>query len=743
MCSKKPGVFLNNLNNTGFTDKINLTASDNNDNTQKNSSLMARSGLYRTLPSTKPKHDHKTYSTENIVEQIRKINKLNESNKTLLEKSQKYSKMYSKIPQISNVKTVRSAPTEKIVIESEDDGRNRNFDSFGQILTHRQASNVSKSGKSLQKEEGIAGNKYNSDLSLEHDILSQLLTANHKTELSKVTSPGDIKGKSIVPNKNSNVLRESRQAQQKISQNHKKRILCGNNTQKLHQSKNQDQLTKCTQQNSEKSDSFKTIMDYLLGPDSPGKNKKTKTDFHTNSSTNSVLKSVEAVQGETSRMGGAPSVARSVPQSLGKQTQVDNKPIEDITDVEFKKIIWQLCCAPEPQTQKKCSQTESWRVSENTFPSVATQIYKEQLNSSPEYLNNSQALLDFDAEMCAASVTSRYEPRSSPVLNQKKQIVKHQRGRPFKRNRGQGINPTSPASVTSRYELRSCPINQVTPSKHSIETTRGYRKSLNGSQEVGVLRDQSGKPRKRTHQSDTFKGRRGKAPKRPRLNLENDFKIKIFESLTQESNVSNSLDFIKVNLHKIGTEKWLQSIVSRLDDPIPKNLKAISVKTTALKQNITRNSYTKRYRKGKVRIYRLEKRTVVKAVTDLDSHQLVNKLTQDYIEDEDLYIETIDSTASTPSSYVSYVDLAETLSTGSDTLLGSELKLRIGMNEITKNKELVLQGKEIFEIDARDIQKKIHDLFVKLHEICEHGGVPLFEFVTTCNYKNCSFVNDM
>nr|XP_023020213.1 uncharacterized protein LOC111508828 isoform X2 [Leptinotarsa decemlineata] len=158
--------------------------------------------------------------------------------------------------------------------------------------------------------------------------------------------------------------------------------------------------------------------------------------------------------------------------------------------------------------------------------------------------------------------------------------------------------------------------------------------------------------------------------------------------------------------------------------------------------------YSKRYRKGRLRIYRLKKLKKVQQPANtinenMNLKELLKKMTQDFVEPSQPFVRSKSvSSVSTSSSYVTDDARSETLSTGSTELAVPQQRLRKGLNEILKDKSLYCEESQMFhkEYDKDEIKKKIQSIFLNVFEDLTNGGKASLELrrqtLTNCVFKN-------
>nr|CAI5856108.1 unnamed protein product [Callosobruchus analis] len=146
------------------------------------------------------------------------------------------------------------------------------------------------------------------------------------------------------------------------------------------------------------------------------------------------------------------------------------------------------------------------------------------------------------------------------------------------------------------------------------------------------------------------------------------------------------------------------------DDAISKLLKKTEGQESKSKGGV------KKYRKGKLKIYRLKK--MKKPNENLDLEDVLKKLTQDYQESARCSSPS-ESFVSTPSSYRSVNTLrSETLSTGDTSLLHVE------------------DSSDLTEVDQDEIKIKIQNIFLQIFNDLTSGRRAALKFRKRC-YENC------
>jgi hypothetical protein len=185
-------------------------------------------------------------------------------------------------------------------------------------------------------------------------------------------------------------------------------------------------------------------------------------------------------------------------------------------------------------------------------------------------------------------------------------------------------------------------------------------------------------------------------------------KINILDVLSQDICISQDGSKTFHNISKIGTLKWLQSALATVDKlGVNKNRRAVVEIHNYYDLYIEDDmkSRVRNYRKGKIRIFKIDK-FGSRRITRFQ-RSVTHSFSED---DEDACVE----------------------------LTGAEEKLRSAIAKICADKDLVAgDDSSRRECDKSKIKSAIHDLFARLYEVFHNDQMPCFVFKWPRDPKHC------
>jgi hypothetical protein len=185
-------------------------------------------------------------------------------------------------------------------------------------------------------------------------------------------------------------------------------------------------------------------------------------------------------------------------------------------------------------------------------------------------------------------------------------------------------------------------------------------------------------------------------------------KINILDVLSQDICISQDGSKTFHNISKIGTLKWLQSALATVDKlGVNKNRRAVVEIHNYYDLYIEDDmkSRVRNYRKGKIRIFKIDK-FGSRRITRFQ-RSVTHSFSED---DEDASVE----------------------------LTGAEEKLRSAIAKICADKDLVAgDDSSRRECDKSKIKTAIHDLFARLYEVFHNDQMPCFVFKWPRDPKHC------
>nr|CAH7730198.1 unnamed protein product [Callosobruchus chinensis] len=200
-------------------------------------------------------------------------------------------------------------------------------------------------------------------------------------------------------------------------------------------------------------------------------------------------------------------------------------------------------------------------------------------------------------------------------------------------------------------------------------------------------------------------------------------------------------------INTILTKNYEQCMRSKKNNPSQTRDEAIGKLVKKIGgQKSKAKSVVKKYRKGKLKIYRLKKlkklsKNMENVEENLNFEDVFKKLTHDFQESSRCSSPS-ESFVSTPSSYKSVSTLrSETLSTGSKEPGSFHRNLREGFNKISKDKSLLHiedSSEDLNALDRDEIKMKIQDIFLQIFNDLTSGRRAALKFRRQC-YENCVF----